>query len=137
MNQFFDPRSVSLQCLVWFFTAATFCDGANLDDLISPCTALHDDAELLAIEVGVSQHFGSSPYTQHNCPSNCGDVIGKVPPSRNPDRTIIDQDSPSLAREENEIDRLALAFSREYSTALSSQYIQTEILYLRFHSLLI
>jgi hypothetical protein len=137
MNRFVKTDSLLFHIAGWFFIATLFCDGANLDDLLSGSVVLHDDDEVIAAD--------QSPYAGADIPVCRGDysyagasaVRQPVHLLRAPVRVIIDQDSPSLAAGRFQIGSATLPLLKDSPEANFECPLPPESLFIRFRSLLI
>jgi hypothetical protein len=125
MSQFASNRSAMFLIVVWSFLFALFADAANLDDILSSASVLHDDDEVTSTQcqTGPSEAH-SAQETNHKVPA---------PPLR----VIIDQDSPSLAAE---YDLVAIAVTPGFCdcrvTAVDAGFSSSD-LHIKFRTLLI
>lgn len=123
--------------MAWFFVAALFCDGANLDDLFSDFVVLHDDDEAGATaSAAYGWTNGRVCWEQHNT-TGTPEVRQSPPFLRSLVRVIIDQDSPSLTADGFHAIFNPLRFLKDSSSDLFFRQLPTELLHIRFHSLLI
>jgi hypothetical protein len=130
-------RSVPFRIAAWFFIATLFCDGANLDDLFRGIVVLHDDDELATVDLvlgcGSTLAFFGARFE-----SSGGSRIEQPGPLfRFSVRVAIDQDSPSLAASELRTICEPLLKPQDSPARTFDNQLPTQLLHLRFHSLLI
>lgn len=137
MNRFVKSQSVLSYLVAWFFVAALFCDGANLDDLLPGCIVLHDDDEVASGDRAASSDDAAFAFQElHQSQRTCtARQSAPFCPARY--RVILDQDSPSLAALGFQSVFKDLVFLCNSHTVALERQLPTELLFLRFHSLLI
>jgi hypothetical protein len=97
MNKFAQNKSKIFLAFVWLFLAATFADGANLDDLLPGFIVVHsdeDNATQTESEL-LTPSATKTPVHSHSLPQPLQKKEDSQPTP--PLRIIYDQDSDSLA----------------------------------------
>ncbi|HUI63937.1 MAG TPA: hypothetical protein VL126_03770 [Bacteroidota bacterium] len=137
MTQFVKSRSLFFYLVAWLFIAALFCDGANLDDLFPGFIVLHDDDDVATADQAASTgDIVLLSQVAHQSQGTC--TAGQtIPFSPARYRIILDQDSPSLAAHTFQSVLKDLSLFSESPTLAFDRQLPTELLFLRFHSLLI
>jgi hypothetical protein len=133
MTKLAKKASLLFQVCMWVFTAVTFADAANLDDLFADTVVIHDDQDA---ETQPALVMDSAPHAANNAASHASRHDSNKSPVA-PVRVVFDQDSPSLAADPAPLETLlAVTPTEEPATPLTLR-VFCESLHLRLCTLLL
>ncbi len=118
---------------MWLFTAVTFADAANLDDLVADTVVIHDDQDADTQPALVAD---SAPQAANNPATHAARRDSSQSPVA-PVRVVFDQDSPSLAADPAPLEGLLAVTPPEEPVPPHIARISCESLYLRLCTLLL
>lgn len=125
--------SLVFQAALWLFTAVTFADAANLDDLVADTVVIHDDQDADSQPALVTE---SAPQSANNAAAQAPRHDSRQIPHALI-HVVFDQDSPSLAADPAPLEALLAVAPTEEPARPQTSRISCESLHLRLCTLLL